>query len=1068
MKRSFLLVPVIIIFSVSFLLGATTGKIAGIVKDARTGEPLPGVNIVIAGNQMGAATDIDGNYFIINISPGVYEVVASMMGYKKITMTDVRVSVDHTTPLDFKLETEVIVGEEVIVVAEKPVVDKYVTSSLKVVNSSEIQNSYVTNVQQVVDMQQGVNYMGGIRGGFGNEVVYYVDGMEMRETGSNSNYTGINTSAIEEMDVLTGGFNAEYGRAMGAVVNLVTKRATDRIHGSVDYRFRPAGIYHWGGDIYGEDCYEYKVMSNPDYWEGIKPGPLFNDLSNEEKAKIWTEKTLNAPWMQDTKNYDKRHQHEVEATLYGPINNKLSFMLSGRYTRGAPIFPSIFKYEPDWNGEANLYYDISSNTTISLKYMHAGYDNSGQPRSNYASSEDVGFYSSINAPYVTSALSPNKYYLLASWGLGTMKPPEYVRINNGYLKLTHTFTHSTFLEVKYNFSKFDREASWRRNDLSKKYGLDPIAMIKSETYTDEDGNVHKFKDYYPEYMQFDPGGMPFLDKWTFQSYPQNLDLAHERKHSFSADLTSQLTRVHQLKTGVMLNLYNVDRYLAIGPHYVNFGNGWQPGEVSPYEAAAYIQDRIETKGMVINLGVRLDLFNANTIVSDDIYDPAGIDKDTPGNIGQSYVSRGNPWRWERLQEGDPYSEKTPTQVAISPRIGISHPISENTVLHFMYGHFNQRPAWVKIVQNPALVVGNNHYLYGFDYDNYPWPEGWLDGSGKYDDKNNRGYYFNGINGGNPWLDYEKVIQYEVGFEQNILDKFLLDATMYYKDGKNLTSAGIVNAEGAQAYYGTISYATWGYIGGAQLAASRSGGTAQAAWKTGQFYVPQNSFWQDVRGIEISLESRFKRFFNARVDYMLSFSKTGMYGIQTAYRPGPDGTQFSYNTRWGANKGDGGNDANNNEYWNPNNSLKFAGTFFTPENFGPALGQHHIFSNWNLTLHFTWAQGRRYTYHSLEQGDFSTEPLNRRWKDFYNTNLSFSKKIKLTDGISATFSIKVINLFNNKQLRLPSNLADWHERGIHNQVTIGSGDYRQKVDDVWRWYNFRQLRRQIFYNLGFEF
>jgi hypothetical protein len=235
-------------------------------------------------------------------------------------------------------------------------------------------------------------------------------------------------------------------------------------------------------------------------------------------------------------------------------------------------------------------------------------------------------------------------------------------------------------------------------------------------------------------------------------------------------------------------------------------------------------------------------------------------------------------------------------------------------------------------------------------------------------------------------------------------------------------------------------------------------------------VSQNNYWQDVRGIEVTAETRFNKWFNARLDYSLSYSQTGIYGLQNAYRPGEDGTQFSLNTRWGANNHDGGNDANNNEYWNPNNSLKLSGNVFTPKDLGPRLGNTSLLGDWNLTFNYTYAQGFEYTYYSPDQiaSGVPIIPNNRRWKPFHNTNLSLSKAIPVGSGLRAILSVKVINLFDQNQLRLPGNLQNWHELGLHNQRNIGSGDYQEKRDDVWRWYNFRQLPRMIYYSLSFEF
>jgi hypothetical protein len=125
----------------SLIYAGTTGKISGTVKDSETGEPLPGCNIMIIGTDLGAASNIDGEFFILNISPGTYSVRATMMGYKTYIISNVRILIDLTTNLEFLMEPTVLeMDEEVIVVAERPLIQKDVTSNLVIIDSEEILN----------------------------------------------------------------------------------------------------------------------------------------------------------------------------------------------------------------------------------------------------------------------------------------------------------------------------------------------------------------------------------------------------------------------------------------------------------------------------------------------------------------------------------------------------------------------------------------------------------------------------------------------------------------------------------------------------------------------------------------------------------------------------------------------------------------------------------------------------------------------------------------------------------------------------------------------------------------
>lgn len=95
---------IILIFLINYsLFAGTTGKISGQVIDSETGLPLIGVNVVIEGTAMGAATDPDGYYAILNVSPGEYTLKASMIGYQLVVQTNVQVMVDLTTPINFEM-----------------------------------------------------------------------------------------------------------------------------------------------------------------------------------------------------------------------------------------------------------------------------------------------------------------------------------------------------------------------------------------------------------------------------------------------------------------------------------------------------------------------------------------------------------------------------------------------------------------------------------------------------------------------------------------------------------------------------------------------------------------------------------------------------------------------------------------------------------------------------------------------------------------------------------------------------------------------------------------------------
>ncbi len=161
-------------------MAQTTGKIAGVVTDADFGSGLPGVNVFIEGTTQGTATNVEGAYSIIGVPPGTYTVVASYIGFATQKTENVVVNAGLTVEVDFELREEVFEGEEIVVVAERPLVQKDLTATTAIVSGDEIRSLPVENFGQVLGLQAGV-VDGHFRGGRIGEVGYWVDGMPVTD-----------------------------------------------------------------------------------------------------------------------------------------------------------------------------------------------------------------------------------------------------------------------------------------------------------------------------------------------------------------------------------------------------------------------------------------------------------------------------------------------------------------------------------------------------------------------------------------------------------------------------------------------------------------------------------------------------------------------------------------------------------------------------------------------------------------------------------------------------------------------------------------------------------------------
>jgi len=203
------------------LVNAQSGKIAGRITDKVSGEGLPGVNVVIIGTSQGAATDLDGYYSILNVRPGTYSVRASAIGYGSVTTSGVHVSIDLTAKIDFTIGESTVTTQEVVVVASKPLVTKDLTSSTSIVGAEEIASLPVTEFSQVLGLKAGM--VGGkVRGGRSGEVVYAIDGVPMTDVYDGGTVVDVNANSIQELQFVSGAFNAEYGKALSGYVNIAT------------------------------------------------------------------------------------------------------------------------------------------------------------------------------------------------------------------------------------------------------------------------------------------------------------------------------------------------------------------------------------------------------------------------------------------------------------------------------------------------------------------------------------------------------------------------------------------------------------------------------------------------------------------------------------------------------------------------------------------------------------------------------------------------------------------------------------------------------------------------------
>lgn len=402
----------------------TTGKIAGKVIDATNGEPVIGANIIIVGTSLGAAADFDGNFFIINIPPGKYEIKTSSIGYNTVIIQNVKVSVDQTTKLNFELQEEAIKMGDVIVIATRPIIQKDLTSTQSIISGEDIAMLPLETVQSVVNLQAGV-IDGHFRGGRIAEVTYLIDGVS-----TNDVFTGLpsmeaDVNSIQEIQVLTGTFNAEYGDALSGIVNQITKLPED------NYEFNFSGYF-------------------ADY---ISPRiDLFDNIKNISPTGV----------------------SNLQGTFSGPIpgaGKLLKFFISGRYFRddGYIYGKRVFNPSDSSNFSANDPADWHVGATGDGTFVPMAFNDKLSLQAKIAIKVGNGRGIVLNGLYSKRKFrSYDHLYKLNPDG-------DYKKFNDSYLlsaQYTHVFSNSTFLDLLTSVFESDFKQYVFEDPLDPRY-VDP-------------------------------------------------------------------------------------------------------------------------------------------------------------------------------------------------------------------------------------------------------------------------------------------------------------------------------------------------------------------------------------------------------------------------------------------------------------------------------------------------------------------------------------------------------------------------------------------------------------------
>ncbi|MBN1154134.1 TonB-dependent receptor [candidate division KSB1 bacterium] len=906
----------------SLLFSATTGKIAGYVYDADNGGPLPGANVIIEGTMMGAATNLDGYFAILNVPPGAYTIRANVVGYAAVTISNVRVSIDLTTNLEFKLSSEVLAGEEVTIVAERPIVQQDVSASLANIESSQINALPVESVQEVVGLEAGIEGIN-IRGGGEDETAFMVDGLTLRDERNNMPITNVSLSSIQDVQVQTGGFNAEYGNIRSGIINVVTKEGeSNRYSFTMTARYRPPGKKHFGPSGFDPNSYWNRPFLDDEVcWTGTNNGawdtymqreyPSFegwnavsqrtledddptNDLTPEAAKRVYE--------YQHRKQGDiKRPDYVIDAGLGGPVpflNDRLGnlrFFLSHRQEQEAYLIPLNRETYNDHMTQLKLTSQISPSLKLTLSGLY------GQVLA--VSDNNVGLPGIHRYPYELAAELSSRSYITAIMYGNDYWCPTTIDRHMFSAKLTNTVSSKTFYEISLE-------------RVGNIYDTNPTAL-RDTTKITKFGESYFLDEAPYGYWPYPSSGIDGLRMGVGMSNSRDSSKIYTNTIKF--DLTSQLNESNQVKTGLelIINQHNI-KYGAVEKTLPS-GRPWSVWDVTPIRAGAFLQDKFEFKGLIANIGLRLDYSYAGLEWYDvDIYDKAFYSADfkTKGATDEDFEKKDA----EHL-------------FYVSPRLGISHPITTNSKLYFNYGHFRSMPEAQSLYNVQRVTEGTVSRI------------------------------------GDPNNTLSKTVAYELGYEHNLFNQFLLRLAAYYKDVSN-------NLPDNSSYW--VKY----------ISADRKV----------NYYKAEDNFYEDIRGFEISLKRSYGRFITGFLNYTYMVETSGYFGKLFYYENPAEQRDYDRTNIY-------------QEKPLPRPYFRANLIFQTPKDFGPnILGDFDLLGEWQLSIVTSWKEG---SYATWTRGvSIPGIIYNVQWPDYYNTNMKLSKNIRIA-GRQLEFFMDINNLFNNK-------------------------------------------------------
>jgi hypothetical protein len=772
-------ITLIAILSLAFILPQSLsagiyGTIKGEVTD-EDGNAAIGASVALVGTTQGAQVKVNGKYVITGVRAGNYELKVSSIGYDPV-IKKVKVSADETTIVNFNLSMGSVELDE-IVVEDTRMVNKFQVGAQSSFDETELQRTASGGVTSLVTLSSGVTTSGGgysVRGTRAEDTQMMVDGMDVGNqfTGgfgaSGTAYAPMVSSyATQEVQVKKGGTGAQYGNSMGGTVNTVVKTGRDdKYEGFLTYRTDLPSL----NGSQGEGAQLLKTGNTYDIVEGGEGRKLQGDNLNNIEFGVGgpipglNDALKNATFYL-TGRYETRQHRNSSYEYYAPT----IFDDNGDYLMGGENLGQLDN-QRSWvkNITGRMKFGLTDNVSLTVggQLGQTALENQGVGNLYM---QDIGIIDGVENGIEERVAKINV---------------TNSDVNNVFVKLNHSFPEaSAFYELRLS-TTINNDASARRAEYGSDpsffggfellepqniYGVneegDGLVTDRTDLLEDRytpltrlrypnDGNTapellqnYAIRNPLSGYIETD-GFLTFRNPYgTNRFFPGHISYGFSYRDGSYLQADGSFTKYiqgdrfeHNIQTGFEFRTYTMGFHSNPTPTTSNTvdvyssdygGNIYAESdsiydvtsqEFNPMRASFFVQDQISFEGIIITPGIRVDMFNSNTVYQTENF-PL-------------------PKRWETEKYAD-----AEAKFMISPRLNASYPITDQSVFKMNFGVYYQMPQMQFIYDGVNLVARN----------------------------------LNRPRIGNPNIEPQRTNQYQVAYSSALTDDFALDISAYYND-----------------------------------------------------------------------------------------------------------------------------------------------------------------------------------------------------------------------------------------------------------------------------------------------